>query len=157
MSQRASLLRRWIYRLAIVTGVFLVASQFVPVDRSNPAADPAKAIDATENLPIAVKQVFARSCNNCHSNQTAWPWYSYVAPVSWLISRDVQHARKKMNFSEWGSYTAKKREENLEDICEQMTDGDMPDGKYALLHREARITQEDRAAVCQWTEDSRQY
>lgn len=62
-----------------------------------------------------------------------------------------------MNFSEWGSYTAKRKEERLEEICEQIANGDMPDPKYALLHRDARITPEERNAVCQWTEDVRRY
>ena len=74
-----------------------------------------------------------------------------------MIAHDVHDARKKMNFSEWADYPANKREEKLEEICEQLTDGDMPDPKYLFLHRSARVTPADRDAVCQWTEDSRQY
>lgn len=101
--------------------------------------------------------MFTRSCQNCHSNETAWPWYSYVAPVSWIIADDIHSARKKMNLSEWSNYSAKQREEALEEICEQVTNGDMPDSKYLLMHRGARLSSEDRIAVCQWTEDSREY
>jgi len=157
MSAAASPLRRWLLRGALTVVFLLVVCQFLPVDRRNPAVDPAKTIYATENVPQAVKAVFMRSCNNCHSNETSWPWYSYVAPVSWLIASDVHHARRKMDLSQWGNYTAKKREENLEDICEQLTDGDMPDGLYAFFHRDAHVSPQERAAVCQWTEDSRQY
>jgi hypothetical protein len=141
--------------LAII--VFLAAAQLIPVDRRNPRVDPSKTLGATEKVPAAVTEVFRHSCQNCHSNQTSWPWYSYVAPVSWIIASDVHDARKKMNFSEWGSYPANKREEKLEDICEQVTNGDMPDAKYTLVHRNARLTPQQRTAVCQWTEDSRQY
>ena len=66
-------------------------------------------------------------------------------------------ARKKMNFSEWAGYSAQRKEDRLEEICEQLTNGDMPDRKYAIFHREARADPAERAAVCQWTEDSRQY
>ena len=156
-SARKSSIRRWVGRIGIVLLVLLAASQFVPVDRRNPSVDASKTIFTTEKLPPPVQAVFTRSCQNCHSNQTAWPWYSYVAPISWIIASDVHGARNKMNFSEWGGYPANKREEKLEEICEQLTNGDMPDLKYMLLHRTARVTPEERAAVCQWTEDSRQY
>jgi len=150
-------MRRWIVRIGIVLLALLVASQFIPVDRSNPGIDPSKTLYATEKVPAPVQAVFTRSCQNCHSSQTEWPWYSYVAPVSWVIASDVHEARRKMNFSAWGAYPPNKREEKLEEICEQLTNGDMPDFKYTLLHRSARITADQRAVVCQWTEDSRQY
>jgi hypothetical protein len=74
-----------------------------------------------------------------------------------MIASDVHEARRKMNFSEWAEYPANKREDKLEEICEQVTNGDMPDPKYLLIHRSARPTNAERDAVCQWTEDSRQY
>ena len=150
-------MRRWLKWSLLGAGIALLVAQAVPIDRSNPAAAPGQAIYAAENLPPPVRQVFQRSCNNCHSNDTSWPWYSYVAPVSWIIASDVHHARRQMNFSAWRNYPAKKREEKLEEICEQVTNGDMPDPKYLLVHRNARITSAERTAVCQWTEDARQY
>jgi len=135
----------------------LLAIQLIPVNRSNPSLDPSSTIYAAQPVPAEVKAVFERSCKNCHSNETAWPWYSYVAPVSWVVARDVHRARKTMNLSEWGSYSNQRKEDKLEEICEQVTNGDMPDRKYAIFHRSARPTPEERTAVCQWTEDSRQY
>lgn len=151
------LVRRWAKRVGIAVLVLLLASQLVPMNRHNPGVDPSKTIYVTEKVPPKVKAVLERSCKNCHSSETSWPWYSYVAPASWIIAHDVHQARKEMNFSEWGSYSAKRKGEKLEEICEQLTNGDMPDPKYALVHRNARITPEERGAVCQWTEDSRQY
>src|SRR5271170_7385036 len=110
-------------RVVVAVMVLLVAGQLVPVDRRNPGIDPSRTIYATEKVPAPVQAVLARSCQNCHSNQTSWPWYSYVAPVSWMVADDVHSARRKMNFSEWAGYPAKKREEKLEDICEQVTNG----------------------------------
>ena len=150
-------MRRWVKRIGLSVAVLFVICQLVPIRRDNPAINPSHTVEATEKLTPAVKAVFGRSCLNCHSNQTRWPWYSYVAPVSWMISSDVHDARKAMNLSNWGSYSANKREEKLEEICEQVTNGDMPDRKYALFHRSSRITPQERDAVCQWTEDSRQY
>jgi len=149
--------RLWLKRIGIATALLLVASQLVPVNRNNPAVDVSRSIYMVQPVPPEVKAVFGRSCNDCHSNETAWPWYSYVAPVSWMVARDVHEARKKMNFSEWGSYSAQRKEDRLEEICEQVTNGAMPDRKYAIFHRGARLSPQERDAVCQWTEDSRQY
>ena len=144
-------------RVALVSIVLVLVGQAVPVNRYNPPVDPPKTIYASQTMPSSVRSVLERSCNNCHSDETAWPWYSYVAPVSWVIARDVHGARKALNFSQWGNYSAQRKANKLEEMCEQVTNGDMPDTLYLLLHREAVLTQEERDAVCQWTEDSREY
>lgn len=148
---------KWVQRGALAVLALLVVAQFLPTKHDNPQVDPARSIYVKERVPEQVKSLFEGSCANCHSDRTSWPWYSYVAPASWMIAGDVHDARKKLNFSEWADYPANKREEKLEGICEQLTNGDMPDPKYLLLHRRARVTPSERDAVCQWTEDSRQY
>jgi Haem-binding domain len=150
-------MHHWLKTIGFATGFLLLTIQFVPVDRNRAAANPSNSIYAAQPMPPGVMAVFERSCKDCHSNETAWPWYSYVAPVSWVVARDVHRGRKKMNFSEWGSYPAQQKEDRLEEICEQVTNGEMPDRKYAIFHRNARITPQERDSVCQWTEDSRQY
>ena len=150
-------MRLWLKRVGFAITFLLLGIQLVPVNRNNPAVDPSESIYVTQPMAHDVNAVFERSCKDCHSNETAWPWYSYVAPVSWVVARDVHQARQKMNFSEWGSYPAQQKEDRLEEICEQVTNGEMPDRKYALFHRSARITPQERDAVCQWTDDSRQY
>ena len=150
-------MRRFAKRLAVATGFLLLAIQIVPVNHANSSVDPSRSLYASLPVPADVKAVFDRSCKNCHSNETSWPWYSYVAPVSWIVARDVHEGRRKMNFSEWGSYPAQRKEDKLEEICEQVTNGDMPDRKYAIFHRSAKPTPQEREAVCRWTDDSRQY
>lgn len=144
-------------RVGLSVIALVIAAQLVPVNLHNPPAEPSNTIYATQNIPPPVVAVLERSCKNCHSNETSWPWYSYVAPVSWVVARDVRRARKAMNFSEWGGYSAKRKEDKLEEICDQVTNGDMPDGMYLLLHRDAVVTQQERQEVCQWTEDAREY
>ena len=144
-------------RIGLVALLLLLAIQIIPVNRTNPPIDPSRTIYATQTVPAAVADVFERSCNNCHSDQTKWPWYSYVAPVSWVVARDVHRARRNLNFSRWGNYSPKKRAEKLEDICEQLVNGDMPDPKYMLFHRSARVTESQRSAVCDWTDEAREY
>ena len=143
-------------KVGIAAAVVFAGLQAIPVDRSNPAVDQSRTIFATEALPAKVETVLRRSCADCHSNQTRWPWYSYVAPTSWIVAHDVHAARRQMNFSEWAGYSERKREERLNGICEQVVNGDMPEGKYALIHRRARVTEDERAAICQWVERSQQ-
>jgi len=139
-----------------VTGAAFIGLQAVPVDRSNPVVDPARTIFASETMSPKVETVLRRSCQDCHSNLTRWPWYSYVAPISWIVAHDVHAARRQMNLSEWSGYSQKKREERLNGICEQVVNGDMPEGKYALIHRRARISEDERTAICQWVERAQQ-
>jgi len=141
-------------KAAIAVFIVLAGMQLVPVDRRNPPIDPSRSIFHSESLPPKVENVLRRSCQDCHSNQTRWPWYSYVAPVSWMVAQDVHQARRQMNFSEWAGYSEKKREERLNGICEQVVNGDMPEGKYAFIHRSARVSEDERRAVCQWVEEA---
>ena len=139
--------------MALIVVTLAAAAQFVPVVRDNPPAPPSNLVYST--APANVQAVFIDSCINCHSNQTAWPWYSYLAPFSWMVAHDVHSGRRKLNFSDWDSYSPRKQEEKLETICDQVVNGDMPDGKYLLIHRSARLTQQDREAVCTWVEAMR--
>ena len=148
---------KWLKRAGVAIAAVLVIAQLMPVDRRNPPSNVSMAIEVSEKLPPEVAGVLRGSCANCHSNRTEWPWYSYVAPVSWVVAHDVKQGRRKLNLSEWGGYPAEKREQKLEEICEQVTNGDMPDPKYLWLHRSARPTAAQRETVCQWTESARQY
>ncbi|MBZ5574576.1 MAG: heme-binding domain-containing protein [Acidobacteriia bacterium] len=142
-------------REGLAVAVLVAGVQFIPVARENPPIQASNVLYATQVVPANVRSIFEDSCKNCHSNQTAWPWYSYVAPFSWIVVRDVNRGRSQLNFSEWGRYSPKKREHTLEDICEELANGDMPDGKYLLIHRNAKLTQEEREAVCAWVESVR--
>jgi Haem-binding domain len=143
-------------QIAVAIVVLFVALQLVPVDRRNPSVDPAQTIYAITPVPPGVRSVFDGSCNDCHSNETRWPWYAHVSPASWIVAHDVHKGRREMNFSEWGTYSPKKREDKLEEICEQVENGDMPEGKYAFLRPKSKPTEAQRDAVCKWTEDARQ-
>jgi len=140
--------------MGIVVAV-IAAIQFVPVDTGNPGVVPSHSIYEVEPVPMEVATTLESSCSNCHSFHTVWPWYSRIAPASWLIAHDVHEGRAHLNFSEWVAYAENKREQKLEEICEQIVNGDMPDGKYLLVHHGARLSQEQKDAVCSWTESLR--
>jgi len=101
---------------------------------------------------MPVSGLLRTACFDCHSNETRWPWYSYVAPVSWLVADDVASGRRHLNFSEWEKYPKSKRVLKLGQIYEQVSKGDMPIQKYLYIHADARLTAADRDSITDWTE-----
>jgi heme-binding protein len=118
---------------------------------SNPSFDERETLERTTAVSDAVTRTFARACNDCHSNQTNWRWYTYVAPVSWLTVAHVNHGRAELNFSIWGSYGARMRETRLRAICQLSRDGKMPLPSYVLVHPDAKLSQDEISSVCAWT------
>jgi heme-binding protein len=99
--------------------------------------------------------IVQRACQNCHSQQTEWPWYSHVAPVSWLIARDVQQARLHMDLSRWQDYSTDDRLRLLSEIGSAVRNRQMPLPRYLLLHAEARLTDTERQQIYRWTRTER--
>jgi hypothetical protein len=131
--------------------VLFIALQFSRPAKTNPASDPAASLQARAQVPNEVSAIFNRACRDCHSNETNWPWYSRVAPVSWLVADDVRIGRQQLNFSEWGRYSARQTENKLEEICAVVQAEVMPPKQYTLAHPQAKLTERDVKAVCAWT------
>jgi Haem-binding domain len=138
-------------RLAVAAGVLLVAMQAIRPARTNPPIDPAATLRARAQVPPEVDALLARSCDDCHTSETRWPWYSQVAPASWLVARDVNEARRKLSLSDWGRYDARRAGRKLDQMCEEVKDGGMPITPYLLLHRSARLSEADKKTLCDWT------
>ena len=136
--------------LAALTVLF-IALQFSQPAKTNPASDPALALQVHTQVPTNVVAIFDRACRDCHTNETSWPWYSRIAPVSWLVADDVRIGRQQMNFSEWGRYSARQVENKLEEICAEVQAEAMPPKKYVLAHSQAKLTTDDVKAICVWT------
>ncbi len=139
-------LARSAWTAIVAVAAALIAAQFVPAKRTNPPAQGALA------PPPGIEATLRRACYDCHSNETRWPWYSRVAPISWLIVRDVEMARKEINFSEWGSYYPATRRRKLEWMGRALREGKMPPRLYELMHPGARLADADRAALERWVE-----
>ena len=134
--------KRVLWALAVV----LTAIQFVPVDRSNPPVE-SKAVTS-----ILVEEILERSCYDCHSNETKWPWYSYLAPMSWLVAGDVADARAHLNFSTWNKYSAAERQGIWSEIWEEVADDRMPLWFYLPLHPAAKLSDDDHETLRDWAE-----
>ena len=112
----------------------VIAIQLIQVERSNPP------ITANLQVPPAVSDVLHRSCYDCHSNETQWPWYSYVAPVSWMLSRHVHEGREHLNLSTWNENSSGKQAEIVHEIWEEVSEGQMPLRSYLLFHPKAKLS-----------------
>ena len=139
----------WLRRGAIGLAIVLAASQFVRPTMTNPPIEPGRTIQAYLPHANAVAAILDRSCRDCHANSTVWPWYSHVAPVSWLVAHDVTDGREAVNFSEWGAYESVKQEKLLKEACDEVKEGAMPPRIYTWMHPDAKLTGQDVEAICQ--------
>jgi len=134
--------------ILVLIFVPLLAIQFVPVGRANPSVT--HEVDA----PSDALAVLRRSCFDCHSNTTKWPWYSYVAPMSWFVADHVRDGRRHMNFSEWDHLDADVQAHLIAEVWEEVSEGEMPLTSYLLLHGSARLSDDDRHTLQHWAEVS---
>jgi heme-binding protein len=139
---------RWFKKTLIASIIVLAAIQFVRPSHSNPPVDAQQRLAAHIGDAHAIEAVIDRACRDCHSNETRWPWYSNVAPVSWLIDHEVQAGRAVLNFSRWGTYSVEQQRKLFKDACEEVREGEMPIFTYTLLHTEAKLVPSDVRAIC---------
>lgn len=121
-----------------------IAIQFLPVETSNPP------VTGGINAPDEVRAILERSCFDCHSNETRWPWYGRIAPVSWLMAHDVSEGREHLNFSEWNRLDPPEQAEAIHEVWEEVEEGEMPLWFYLPMHPEARLDDRDRMLLRSW-------
>lgn len=135
--------------LAAVAVVVLAAIQFVPPEfpRDNPP------VEASIEGPQEVVRVLRRACYDCHSNETEWPFYAWVAPASWWVTEDVAGGRSRLNLSEWEELREAKKRRHARKIVERTEAGEMPMPRYLLLHPGARLSEEELALLRAWRDE----
>ncbi|HYM61752.1 MAG TPA: heme-binding domain-containing protein [Thermoanaerobaculia bacterium] len=124
----------------------VVFIQLIPVPRTNPP------VTGEILAPQEVKAVLRHSCYDCHSNETVWPWYSHLAPVSWLLYRDVTGGRRAMNLSAWQQMPQTRQNRRRKGIWEEVSSGDMPLWFYLPLHPAAKLSDSDKAILKAWSD-----
>ena len=135
--------RPWL-KIIFVLSILFIIIQFIPVDKKNPA------IISEIPAPVEVQKILQRSCYDCHSHQTVWPWYSHVAPVSWLIAHDVKEGRENLNFSVWSDSDQRKQIKIFEEIQEVIEKKEMPLTTYLWMHPDARLDINDQMILKAW-------
>ncbi len=137
-------------KLAFLIGALMVVIQFFQPDRSTPPFDASQDFLTLMAPPAEVSDMVRVACYDCHSYQTQWPWYSYFQPVGWLVGRHVREGRAHLNLSEWGNMSEEDRAEMLEEMAEEVSEGEMPLKAYALMHPKANLSEAQRAALSNW-------
>jgi heme-binding protein len=136
----------------VLAAIFIIA-QFVQPLRTNPPVVPSRSLEAHVPVPADVMPILKRSCGDCHSSETVWPWYSHFAPVSWLVVDDVNTGRKHINFQDWEAQeNPKEAAEHLGLICKEARTKDMPPLSYRLIHKDSRLSNEDTERLCSWSQ-----
>ena len=132
----------------ILLGSVFIGLQFIPASGVSRTSTPKP--HTAEMINPQVGRIMERSCQDCHSNRTAWPWYSRVAPVSWVIARHVKEGREILDFSDWATQPPSEGERLL--ICNAVSDGRMPLHGYTAIHRKARLSKQDVKSICEWAD-----
>lgn len=131
-------------------GVVVVGAQAIRPDRTNPPYVASESITAHVDVPADVLSMIESSCLDCHSHRTEWPWYSNIAPMSWLVAYHADHGRDYVDFDAWGSYSPYEQQDAFEEIAEVVSSGEMPLSVYLPLHPEAKLTDTQRARFAAW-------
>ena len=132
-------------RIAVLGALVVLAGmQLFRVSRTNPP------VTGDIAAPPEIKAILRSACYDCHSHETVWPWYSRVAPASWLVGYDVRHARKMLNFSVWTDHKPEKKTVLLEDAVAQVSAGEMPPVYYTWMHPKSRLSGAQVDALSAW-------
>jgi Haem-binding domain len=139
-------MRKWIAWSGVSIIVVLLAIQLIPADTTNPPVD--------SDIPTSpeVKAILQRACYDCHSNESQWPWYSRIAPISWLLAWDVREGRAELNFPTWNQYSTQQQVKKLQESWKEIAESDMPPWLYLLVHLDARLSTADRSLLRQWAQ-----
>lgn len=130
----------------------IVAIQFFQPERNLGAAHSEHDLAVVLEAPEKVASILENSCYDCHSNRTAYPWYSRVSPFSWYLGMHIRKGKEELNLNEFGTLDKNKRIGTLADICDVIETGEMPLKSYLLIHRESVLSENDREEICNWLE-----
>ena len=138
--------------IAILFIVGFVGIQFIRPDFTNPPVNEAETHEATMQVPENVKAILNRSCADCHSHATKYPWYSNIQPSAWFLQDHIDHGRRELNLSVWKTYEPRKQRRKLSQICEEVQSRHMPLPSYLWIHWDAKMSDADIKTLCDWTD-----
>jgi len=147
---RSARLKKMLKIGVVILAVGFGVIQLFRPNRINPAINSGDTIASSTTIPDDVKSILERSCSDCHSNATNYPWYSNISPFSWFLDGHIRDGRAELNFSVWNTYQPSQRDRKIEEICEQVQSREMPLPSYLWFHRDAAVTDGDIAILCDW-------
>lgn len=129
--------------------VVFILIQFIRIEKNN-SKDETYAMGTVMEIPIEVNKIIQTSCADCHSNSTKYPWYSEIAPVSWYLAQHVNEGKENLNFSEWTAYNNDQKKHLLKDLNEVLNEREMPLISYLLIHKDAKLTENQYQILYDW-------
>ena len=127
-----------------------VGIQFFPTSQNQSNTIPKTDFMLVNDVPKQVERIITTSCYDCHSNNTDYPWYNKVQPVAWFLEDHVTHGKEELNFNEWADYSNRRKNSKLKSIISQIENEEMPLWSYTLIHREAKLSEDERNTVLDW-------
>lgn len=137
--------------VAISIAAAFLTIQFFRPDFANPPVNQAETLESSTAVPENVLAIINRSCKDCHSNETIYPWYSKIQPSAWFLADHIEVGRKEMNFSVWNTYETLRKRRKLDEICEQVKSRAMPLPSYLWIHWGAKLSGDEINILCEWT------
>jgi hypothetical protein len=144
---------KWFKWMGSLGMLAVLALQFTNPSHQNPPVEPGHDLLASNPPPASVVALLKNSCYDCHSFETKWFWYSYVAPVSWYIVRDVNAARAGLNFSDWPQDDPRRARKRWRHIADEVENGEMPLPSYTWMHGQKRLDERQRAELVKWAQE----
>ena len=142
-------------KILITVAVLLVIIQFIHPEKNKTSEPQANALTTLIKVPDNIKNIFAKACNDCHSNNTRYPWYSLIQPVDWWMNNHVREGKRELNFDEYASKSLRYQYHKMEEIADEVKEGEMPLDSYTWMHRDARLTETEKKEVIDWANNVR--
>ena len=137
-------------KILLIIVIVFVAIQFIQPSKNKSEQEFPTDISNVVIIPGEVKEVLKTSCYDCHSNNTHYPWYSFIQPAAWWMASHIKEGKADLNFSEFGNYTKRKQRNKLQAIAKSIQDETMPLSSYTLLHTSAKLSTEKKALIINW-------
>lgn len=138
-------------RILLILLVALLAIQFVRPAK-NESTDKTKHVSTLYAVPADVNTILTKACNDCHTNNTIYPWYASVQPITWWLDDHIKEGKKHLNFDEYSTYSLRKQYHKMEEVVEQVKEKEMPLNSYTWVHRDAKLTNDERVALTNWAQ-----
>ncbi|PWL38574.1 cytochrome C [Flagellimonas aquimarina] len=142
-------------KIAVALLIIFVAMQFYRPEKNMAEGDYVAAFEAETKPSPAVQQILETTCYDCHSANTVYPWYNNIAPVSYWLYDHIEEGKEHLNFSDWNNYSVKKKDHKLEELVEEVDEGEMPLNEYTWTHKEANLTADQKKLLMDWAKTSR--
>ena len=143
-------------KIFVGLAVLFVVIQFFRIDKTNPPVDASVDMIKSAQVPSEIESILKTSCYDCHTDETIYPWYTNIAPVSWWIKKHINEGRDELNFSKWGNYSLRRKDHKLDEIIELVEENEMPLQSYLLVHGDASLSAEKKAQLVDWAKAVRE-